>query len=100
MTLDLTKFQKALPKLEKLSCPYSGKKLSPDETRKMVEHLTIKPYKNGSESFIPEIPKKDFVKKMLEKIDKAIAKDPKDIELRKYRSAIAKMNKEIIKLTI
>lgn len=79
--------ENVLLRLKKISCPYSGKKLSPEETKKMIEHLTIK---SSKPTILSDFDNFDL-KKFVNKLDEIIAKNPKDVELRKYRTYVEKL---------
>lgn len=87
------KAQEILSKLEKIPCPYSGEKLSINETKKMTEHL-IPAKKSYDANILKNDPKKvEVLEKYLKKLDEIIAKNPKNIELRNYRAKIEEIKK-------
>ena len=87
------KAQEILSKLEKIPCPYSGEKLSINETKKMTEHL-IPAKKSYDANILKNDPAKaEVLEKYLKKLDEIIIKNPKDIILLNYRTLIEKIKK-------
>ena len=79
-------FENLLGKLEKMPSLYLGKKLSPEEIKNIgCEH--IKPFENR----IFEPINATKLNKLLNKLDEIIAKNPKDVELRKYKAFVEKL---------
>ena len=83
------KAQKIFSKLEKLSCPYSGEKLSIAETKKMNERLVPQSYDTEIFKNNPT----EALNKYLKKLDEIIANNPTNLELRKYKAMIEKLKK-------
>jgi len=91
MSFNLQKVNETLAKFKKIPCPYSGEKLYINETKKMIDHL-----RPAKKSYDTNILKKDpteteVLEKYLKKMDEIIAKNPKDISLRKYKTMIEKL---------
>jgi len=92
MTIEINPNAKKILKngLKKISCPYSGKILSPEEIKEMgVDHLPHKPFfKNNAikRTLTPE--EKVKMQEYIKALDKMIEKNPDNIDLRTYRAKI------------
>ena len=93
MTIEINPNAKKIIKngLKEISCPYSGKILSPEEIKEMgVDHLPHKPFFIKKFAIKRTLTSEEKVKmqEYVKALDKIIEKNPNNIDLRTYRAKI------------